>query len=389
MDMSFLSNARRKFSLIIIFSVFFTVLISFIVQYYLVYTNETTDIPYRSKTIYSKIYDYIDLNIFNIHDLYSYRNFSSDKIKISDIRILSELNALYTIKKLDSGELVYLISSFNDARDNYEVGTPVDSDIYDIAIQAYNGTDVVFTDRMNINGHKSIAVFYPVYSDNDNISGVIGMEFPADFSNDYLYAFSFTCLPLIVIFASVMASVFPKYIKNTIACSLEKNICTDTLTSLKNRIAYDKKIEELDTMIKEKKENISITLVLSNLSELKETNNSIGDKAGDKYIVDSANLINNSFAHLGTTYRTGGGEFATIIENTEESVIHNAIEEMKKSEAAYNSDSTNQVKMKITVIFDSFIPDKDKSFISVIKRADEKNCKEKQFEKELKERKPR
>ncbi|MBR1738186.1 MAG: diguanylate cyclase, partial [Firmicutes bacterium] len=316
MDMSFLSNAKQKLSIAVIFAVLFTVLLSFLVSYVFIYKSESSKVDIRSKTIFNNTLDSIGSDIFYYYDKLPYANYSADKLKISDIRVISDINSLYTIKKLDNGDLVYLLSSFNGNKDNYEVGTPFDSDIYDFAVQSYSGNEI-YTNHINIDGNTSLAAFYPVYDSDNTVIGVIGMEFSAGYSDMYIKYFFCFCIPLLIIFTAVIIIMLPVYLKKNISESLEKNIYTDNLTSLKNRIAYDKKIEEIDNIIKDKKENISISLILSDLSELKETNNSIGDKAGDKYIVDSAVLISSAFSHLGTTYRIGGDEFATITENAQ------------------------------------------------------------------------
>lgn len=84
----------------------------------------------------------------------------------------------------------------------------------------------------------------------------------------------------------------------------------DQLTQLKNRHAYEMKIDELMQKHVEK-----VTVVILDVNSLKHANDTIGHVAGDELICGAADCIRSSFDNVGSCYRTGGDEFAVIIEN--------------------------------------------------------------------------
>ena len=85
---------------------------------------------------------------------------------------------------------------------------------------------------------------------------------------------------------------------------------TDIMTQTPNRIAFDECIDKL------RQSGISgmpLTVVMLDLNNLKETNDTYGHKAGDELLKGAADSIKNAFQEVGTTYRIGGDEFVVLI----------------------------------------------------------------------------
>ena len=82
----------------------------------------------------------------------------------------------------------------------------------------------------------------------------------------------------------------------------------DTLTGLKNRNSYMRKIWSL-----EEKKPESIAVVFIDLNGLKEINDTYGHKCGDERLILAANTIKEVFDEA--TYRVGGDEFVVILTN--------------------------------------------------------------------------
>ena len=83
---------------------------------------------------------------------------------------------------------------------------------------------------------------------------------------------------------------------------------TDELTGAGNRRAYEEKIAECEKDIPD-----NLVVLSFDLNELKIVNDSQGHDAGDEMIVGAVDCIKKSFAAYGEVYRTGGDEFAAII----------------------------------------------------------------------------
>lgn len=106
----------------------------------------------------------------------------------------------------------------------------------------------------------------------------------------------------------------------------------DILTKCYNRNAYNEDI-------KQKISDDSTYLVMFDLNNLKKCNDILGHIEGDRYLTDSANLIQKIFGRYGKVYRIGGDEFCIIMKNTSEDKISSLIQQLVQEEAAYNKQS--------------------------------------------------
>lgn len=90
----------------------------------------------------------------------------------------------------------------------------------------------------------------------------------------------------------------------------KKMAYVDSLTSLKNRTAFEQKFA---SMQEESYKDIYVTLIMFDLNHLKKTNDSFGHPAGDKLITATADIIRKVFGEFGDCYRLGGDEFAVVL----------------------------------------------------------------------------
>ena len=99
----------------------------------------------------------------------------------------------------------------------------------------------------------------------------------------------------------------------------------DIMTGFLNRRAYT---EAMDRIGKEgmKKDFVYLSI---DLNGLKDANDSLGHEAGDKLITGSAECMRECFGKKGKLYRTGGDEFAALLE-VKEGEIEPLIAEYKK-----------------------------------------------------------
>ena len=95
----------------------------------------------------------------------------------------------------------------------------------------------------------------------------------------------------------------------------------DPLTGVKSKYAYIEVVEHFDELINEERINEFAVLVFD-INGLKLINDTEGHDAGDKYIIDSVNLIEKVFKDE-TVYRNGGDEFVIIITDELDNVSNN------------------------------------------------------------------
>ncbi len=139
-----------------------------------------------------------------------------------------------------------------------------------------------------------LAVFY--FGNNMNSIGVVlqtGMLV-------YLMACVIsTALKLRVVWADSMRAEY-----------LTKIAYTDMLTSLLNRHAFERDLEEF-----KKSEDLTKIIITFDLNNLKYFNDNMGHQTGDNYLVCFAQLAQKYIGEYGECYRVGGDEFLAILYN--------------------------------------------------------------------------
>ena len=139
----------------------------------------------------------------------------------------------------------------------------------------------------------------------------------------------------------------------------------DSLTGAENKTAYVHKEMNLDKKI-EKKEINEFAIVVCDINGLKAVNDNQGHAAGDQFIKDAYDILDNIFkkCHI---YRYGGDEFVIVLENDEYQICERLISqfEIKMQE---NRES-GQVTMAYGI--STFRPDADMRVQDVFERADQ------------------
>ena len=141
---------------------------------------------------------------------------------------------------------------------------------------------------------------------------------------------------------------------------------TDSLTGMKSKHAYVELEERIDQKIAEKEE-MQFSLIVFDLNDLKYINDRLGHDAGDKYIVDSCELIKQFFPNS-DLYRFGGDEFVSFVQNEEYENRHALLDAFNK-EIDRSFETGNPI---IATGISDYSPEKDNTYRSVFNRADER-----------------
>ena len=144
----------------------------------------------------------------------------------------------------------------------------------------------------------------------------------------------------------------------------------DSLTGVKSRIAYDRKVEEIDGILKTNKNLIHFGICECDLNNLKQINDTCGHEAGDLYIKRCCKLICSFFKHS-PIFRIGGDEFVVLLQNED----YNDCDELKQNLLNLISDEVHKDcaltdKVSFAAGFSKFNPAADNSFKEVFARAD-------------------
>ena len=154
----------------------------------------------------------------------------------------------------------------------------------------------------------------------------------------------------------------------------------DSLTGLKNKLAYIDAENRINYLIGQSKMN-SFALVVFDLNNLKKINDSLGHEKGDGYIQKSAALIAKIFHHS-PVFRIGGDEFVAILENQDFTNREKLVSDFND---VINENLSND-EYVVSIGLSEYNPVKDMRFEEVFFRADKAMYKRKQElkQKELK-----
>jgi diguanylate cyclase (GGDEF)-like protein/PAS domain S-box-containing protein len=142
----------------------------------------------------------------------------------------------------------------------------------------------------------------------------------------------------------------------------------DLLTTLFNRNYFDIEFEHAISLAKRNSQKLA--LLLFDVDNFKRVNDSLGHKAGDEILFETAIRIKNLLRDSDTFSRIGGDEFTIIIENYEsKSELITLLEKIKKK--MQESIDINGISFHISLsIGVSTFPENGSDVLSILKTAD-------------------
>lgn len=143
----------------------------------------------------------------------------------------------------------------------------------------------------------------------------------------------------------------------------EQRAYIDALTGANNRARY---MDDIDKITQPE----GTIIVQADTDRLKYINDFFGHFSGDQSIVDTFEILNKNFLHLGTVYRTGGDEFTVIIENAGIDKVNAVIEKIRND--AKQVDQKREYDFSMSLGVAEYDASLDKSVFSTTIRADHK-----------------
>ena len=141
----------------------------------------------------------------------------------------------------------------------------------------------------------------------------------------------------------------------------------DSLTGLRNTTSYKRWVTEFDKEIANKTATFGV--VVFDLNQLKETNDTYGHDAGDKLIATAAKVISDIFKRS-PVFRIGGDEFLAVLQHRDLKDCEKLFAQFDVECAKARIKGNGEKAISIARGFDLFESDKDFCFNDVFKRAD-------------------
>ena len=245
----------------------------------------------------------------------------------------------------------------------------------DLARSLDAGIAVAGSGLYHTDGGAVYSIYWPVMEDENTVIGAVGMEFDAD---GIYNSFRRTALYSLMLAASLI-SVFTliAYVSMNRASEpfYKKLAYTDILTGLQNRMAYEQQLQSCEALIKE---GVSVSLLMFDVNNLKTVNDTLGHEAGDKYIINTMQIITEHLSGFGELYRVGGDEFTAIVVDKDAAEIDGLLKILRKEERPV----LRNHRFSCASGAATFTPGVDNSLKDMIQRADDEMYGEKRRQKE-------
>ncbi len=143
----------------------------------------------------------------------------------------------------------------------------------------------------------------------------------------------------------------------------------DSMTGVKNKAAYDRKLSELDAKIEAGQATFCIVMIDVNF--LKRVNDTYGHERGNEYLINACKLACSVFGNE-HVYRIGGDEFVVIIDDDQVSIAQYFVKQFRAEMDRKNANEslTPWEKISAAVGVAYYEPVYDKCADEVFKRAD-------------------
>lgn len=144
---------------------------------------------------------------------------------------------------------------------------------------------------------------------------------------------------------------------------------TDPLTQALNRRAFDDALNA----IYEQKDSYQYSLVMLDIDHFKKINDTYGHPTGDKVLKFTAAKIKENLRGSVKLYRTGGEEFAFILQNVDSEVVHNIANRVRlavEKNVLTDRNGKSDAKLAVTISLGFCMADQGANAMELMDRAD-------------------
>jgi diguanylate cyclase (GGDEF)-like protein/PAS domain S-box-containing protein len=144
---------------------------------------------------------------------------------------------------------------------------------------------------------------------------------------------------------------------------------TDELTGLYNRRGFFD-VAERD-LLKARRNHLGASVFFIDLDNLKTLNDTQGHEEGDRAIIDTANILKQTFRNTDVLCRLGGDEFVVFTEKPGEDHIQCVLKRLEKTTAEFNGmKAPGAFRLEMSVGCVLFDPERHPSLESLLAEAD-------------------
>jgi len=292
---------------------------------------------------------------------------------LDNLRGVGGLRRLYIAEIKEDGTIVTTLRTSGGSDADYQPSGRPEADLR----RSVNEGMAIFAESFYQTDDGNIfTIFWPVIDQDNELLGVVCMEFDVNFLanlNEQALTYGLFLAGGLLLIISVTS-----YLSLNRASEpyFKKLAYTDFLTGYENRMAFEHSLREAGNLA-DKGEKV--TLIIFDVNNLKTINDTQGHKVGDAYIKSTADIINSNLRGAGSLYRIGGDEFASIIVGKDEDFIRDVMKALR----AENRVAVKGQNFSCACGAAMFTPGIDTTLRDVFKRADEAMYVEKKRQKGL------
>ncbi|MBQ6229978.1 MAG: diguanylate cyclase [Eubacterium sp.] len=148
--------------------------------------------------------------------------------------------------------------------------------------------------------------------------------------------------------------------------SVQRLARMDELTGIKNKNAYAERVNEIEFMIRNKDMNMEFGVVMCDINDLKQINDTMGHSFGDESIQKASRMICDIYKNS-SVYRIGGDEFVVILAGDDYKKRDHLFYKLKKESETNAKLRSGPVVASGMAVFNASV---DKGYYEVFERAD-------------------
>ncbi|MGD8189084.1 GGDEF domain-containing protein [Brevibacillus ginsengisoli] len=249
----------------------------------------------------------------------------------------NKIQCMYTLRKSTDGRNYFVISPETDydhngiIRGKREALSPIGK-IYDNYIpeleDAFRGITSIEPTPTRDEFSYSIGAFTPIYHDG-KIDAVLGIDFDGEIwdktmAHAHFLVKSYTLVPILLLFMAYWMIVYQR----RISVILTQLAHYDHLTSLPNRLLFEKTIQNLLSIGQQK--NQPFTVILLDVNRFKKINDTYGHLVGDQLLQKVSERFIHCFGNKENIFRLSGDEFIILLPNQNNAESRNIIQKIEE-----------------------------------------------------------
>jgi two-component system, cell cycle response regulator len=157
--------------------------------------------------------------------------------------------------------------------------------------------------------------------------------------------------------------------RHRIRDNLRRAALTDELTGLRNRRSFVSQVEHLVEVATRRRQ--SFTLLFVDIDAMKTINDSQGHHEGDRALVDTARLLEETCRSSDLAARIGGDEFCVLLTDASDGAAKTFINRLQGAVDEHNRTAARPFHLSLSVGMAAFDPDNPGSIEDLMKGADE------------------